>query len=70
MKAYTNRGAATLLLNGKSAGTIEPQDHILRWQVRLREGENRIEVRSSDGKLSDGAVWSYEKPPEVVTVRP
>jgi len=70
VKAYTNRGAATLLLNGKSAGTIEPQDHILRWQVRLREGENRIEVRSSDGKLSDGAVWSYEKPPEVVTVRP
>ena len=67
VKAYTNRGAATLLLNGRPAGTVEPQDHILRWQVRLREGENRIEMRSSDGKLSDGAVWVYERPPTVVT---
>ena len=70
VKAYTNRGAATLLLNGKAAGTVEPQDHILRWQVRISEGENRIELRSSDGKLSDGAVWSYEKAPNVVTVGP
>jgi hypothetical protein len=38
--------------------------------VRLSGGENRIELRSADGKLSDGAVWSYEEPPEVVTVRP
>jgi beta-galactosidase len=70
VKAYTNRGAATLLLNGTPVGTVEPLDHILRWQVRLSEGENRIELRSSDGKLSDGAVWSYEKAPMVVTVRP
>jgi beta-galactosidase len=70
VKAYTNRGAATLLLNGTPVGTVEPLDHILRWQVRLSEGKNRIELRSSDGKLSDGAVWSYEKAPMVVTVRP
>jgi beta-galactosidase len=70
VKAYTNRGAATMLLNGQPKGIVEPQDHILRWQVRLSEGENRIELRSSDGKLSDGAVWRYEKPPKVVTVRP
>jgi beta-galactosidase len=70
VKAYTNRGAVTLLLNGTPVGTAEPLDHILRWQVRLSEGENRIELRSSDGKLSDGAVWSYEKAPMVVTVRP
>jgi hypothetical protein len=57
-------------LNGTPVGTVEPLDHILRWQVRLSEGENRIELRSSDGKLSDGAVWSYEKAPMVVTVRP
>jgi beta-galactosidase len=70
VKAYTNRGAATLLLNGQPVGTTEPQDHILRWQVHLKEGENRIEVKSSDGKLSDSAVWIYERPPEVVTVGP
>lgn len=67
VKAYTNRGAATLLLNGRPAGTVEPRDHILRWQVRLRKGENRIEMRSSDGRLSDGAVWTYQRPPTVVT---
>jgi hypothetical protein len=70
VKAYTNRGAAALLLNGQPVGTVEPQDHILRWRVRLNEEENRIELRSSDGKLSDGAVWSYERPPEVVTLEP
>ena len=63
VKAYTNAGPATLFLNGQAVGTAEPRDRIVRWNVRLREGANRIEVRSDDGRLSDAVEWTYEKPP-------
>lgn len=67
VKAYTNAGPATLLVNGLVVDTAEPQDRILRWTVALREGSNRIEVRSADGKLSDSVEWTYEKPPLTVS---
>jgi beta-galactosidase/beta-glucuronidase len=69
VKAYTNAGAATLVLNGREVGRVEPADHILRWTVELQDGENRIEVRGADGKLTDSAVWTYQKSPILIAPR-
>lgn len=63
VKAYTNAGPATLLVNGLAIGTQSPVNHILRWQVRLREGANRIEVRSRSGPV-DAVNWTYAKAPD------
>lgn len=70
VKAYTNAGPATLLLNGVPVSTLAPQDHILRWKVRLKPGPNRIEVRSSSASaaLSDVVHWSYAPPPSMVSI--
>jgi beta-galactosidase/beta-glucuronidase len=56
VKAYTNAGPATLFLNGEQLSTIEPKDHILRWNIRLRSGENNVEVRSASG-IVDRVLW-------------
>lgn len=59
VKAYTNAGPATLRLNGVAIGSAAPVDHILRWQVTLRPGLNRIEVRSH-GDVRDNVEWIYQ----------
>ena len=65
VKAYTNRGAAALFLNGAEIGVAEPKEHILRWKIRLREGENLLEVRSADG-LTDSVTWTFQRAPIVL----
>src|SRR5918993_1471657 len=67
VKAYTNAGPATLFVDGVSQGTQVPVDHILRWPVTLREGVNRIEVRSASG-LVDAVEWTFRKAPASVAV--
>lgn len=70
VKAYSNAGPATLLLNGEPVSTIAPQERILRWNIRLRPGPNRIEVRSASGTpaLSDVVYWSYAQLPSMVSI--
>ncbi|MEO8374214.1 MAG: glycoside hydrolase family 2 protein, partial [Sphingomonas bacterium] len=65
VKAYTNGSAATLVLNGTVIGTAAPKGHIVRWHVALREGANRIEVRSGDGP-SDAVEWRLQQSPTMV----
>jgi hypothetical protein len=65
VKAYTNAGSATLSVNGVEVGMQRPQDHILRWSVTLREGTNRIEIRSANGPV-DAVEWTYRKPPAML----
>lgn len=65
IKAYTNAGPVTLLFNGSVVGTVEPVGHIVRWQVMLREGLNRIEVRSGES-LRDHVEWRYQRAPTMV----
>jgi beta-galactosidase len=69
VKAYSNDGPATLWLNGVAIGRAVPDGRVLRWQVRLREGENVIEVRSESG-LSDTVRWTYAKPPSMLADTP
>ena len=66
VKAYTNAGPATLIVNGVSIGTQVPADHMLRWTATLRPGPNRIEVRSATG-VSDRVEWIYQPQPEMLT---
>ncbi|MEO7688372.1 MAG: glycoside hydrolase family 2 TIM barrel-domain containing protein [Sphingomonas sp.] len=65
VKAYTNGSAATLVLNGVTIGTATPKGRIVRWRVSLREGANRVEVRSADG-ASDAVEWRYQQLPTMV----
>jgi len=65
VKAYTNAGPATLFVNGVSIGSQAPVDHILRWNVILRPGPNRIDVRSAAG-VSDQIEWAHQPPLEMV----
>ena len=71
VKAYSNAGPATLFLNGVEVSTVEPVDHMLRWNVRLRPGPNLIEVRSktSGGSLVDQVEWRLETPPSMLDTR-
>ena len=66
VKAYTNGSGATLVLNGTTIGTAAAKGHIVRWRVSLREGTNRIEVRSADGP-SDVVEWRYQQLPTMVS---
>lgn len=68
VKAYSNIGAATLLLNGQPVGAGVEQDHILRWGVRLRPGRNVISVRSANGLYTDTAEWLFDPAPVAVTL--
>ena len=69
VKAYTNAGPATLVLNGTPVSTIAPERRILRWRVNLRPGPNTIEVRSASAPgLSDSVAWRFEAPPSMIAV--
>lgn len=69
VKAYTNAGPATLILNGVPVSTLAPDDHVLRWKIRLTPGENRLEVRSSGGTVSDATTWSLVPPPSAIQLQ-
>jgi beta-galactosidase len=70
VKAYTSGRAATLLLNGAVISSQAANDHVLRWNVTLRRGLNRIEVRDEESGLSDTVKWRYEAPPQAVAITP
>jgi len=69
VKVYTNGGPVSLWLNGALVGTVAPQDRIARWQVTLREGPNRIEVRNQHGgrDQQDGVEWHHVPAPAAMT---
>lgn len=60
IKVYSNRGAVTLSVNGKTIGTITPSDTMIcLWEnVELREGENHIQVNTKD--QNDEVIWIYD----------
>lgn len=68
VKVYTNGGPASLWLNGTLLGTAEPQGHILRWQVRLRDGVNRLEVRNEHRGIAqrDAVEWHLVRAPSMI----
>ena len=51
---FCNRGPVTLVVNGKSVGTQPPDVvKVVRWtDVPLRKGENVLELRTDDGRIS------------------
>ena len=51
---FSNRGAVTLVVNGRELGAREPDETmVVRWtDVPLRAGENVIELRGADGATS------------------
>ena len=59
VKIYTNQPTATLYVNGKKIGKAKNDKlgRIVFENVKLKEGENAIEVRS--GKLTDRCTWTY-----------
>ena len=63
VRAFSNIGAAELFVNGQSAGIAAPDElRCLYWNnVTLESGENKIEIRSADGKVSDSCLW-YRNP--------
>jgi hypothetical protein len=65
VKAYTNAGTATLLVNGIEVATTPTEEQIARWNVRLRPGPNRIEVRALG--RSDSVDWDYQPAPLVIS---
>ncbi|TAM96605.1 MAG: DUF4982 domain-containing protein [Chitinophagaceae bacterium] len=64
VKAYTNLGKATLFVNGKSMGAQEADDlkRVIRKDVRLQKGMNKIEVKAASGNKQhkDGCEWVQE----------
>jgi hypothetical protein len=68
VKVYTNLPRARLVLNGTEIGTRDAVDRMVRWNVRLAEGENRIEVRaaSGDDEISDRIEWTFRPTPAVL----
>lgn len=65
VKAYTNAATATLIVNGVEVATAPAAGRIARWNVRLRPGPNRIEVRTPGG--SDSVEWSYLPAPSMIS---
>lgn len=59
VRAFSNVGPAELFVNGKSCGVAQPDAlRTLTWKaVPLAPGENKVELRSADGKVTDSCVW-------------
>lgn len=57
VKVYTNQKNATLYVNGEMIGKGDADDirRVIFKDVKLREGENLIQVKS--GKLTDACIW-------------
>jgi beta-galactosidase len=58
VKVYSNQPKITLKLNGKAIGTQNVAGRIAAWQVKLQEGQNRIEATA--GPASDNVAWEYK----------
>lgn len=58
VKAYSNCAAVELFLDGRSLGTVHPDDlHRARWpSVRLTPGHHELEARAPDG-VTDHCSW-------------
>ena len=71
IKAYSNRAALTLYLNGVSQGELRngayyhrngrSVDNVFHWRVSLREGRNDVRVVDGSG-VEDTAVVYYRAP--------
>ena len=71
IKAYSNRPALTLFLNGTRVGELpngafrhrngRKVDNVFHWRVRLREGRNDVRVTDAAGH-QDTAVVYYNAP--------
>lgn len=61
VRAFSNVGPAELFVNGESVGIAQPDAlRVLVWKdVPLVSGENRVELRSTDGKASDICIWNH-----------
>ena len=61
---FTNLSEAELWMNGQSLGKQKADDYaIATWQnVKLQQGENRIEVKAGSKKnmVSDSVVWELK----------
>lgn len=61
VKAYTNMGEATLYVNGDRIGKrkVDSMNRVVWDNVRLRQGENKIEVRAGKGKeqKTESCTW-------------
>jgi beta-galactosidase len=70
VKAYTNGGAATLIVNGRRVGTRAPVDHVVRWNIMLQPGKNRIVIEQGDGPaiLRDATIWTYAPRPAMLAI--
>jgi beta-galactosidase len=57
VKVYSNQASASLRVNGVELGQQPVTGRMARWQVRLAEGANRIEVAA--GSAADSVEWHY-----------
>jgi beta-galactosidase len=58
VKVYSNQASASLRVNGVELAEQPVAGRMARWQVRLAEGANRIEVTA--GSATDSAEWRYQ----------
>ena len=58
VKVYSNQPAVRLRVNGADLGERPVEGHVVRWQVRLAPGANRIEA--SAGAPADSVEWTLE----------
>jgi len=61
IKVYSNCPSIDLKVNGKSLGTVAPDDlHICRWKdVQLQPGANTVEATAPGTSLTDTCDWTY-----------
>ncbi|MDH3998512.1 MAG: discoidin domain-containing protein, partial [Desulfuromonadales bacterium] len=63
VKVYSNVGAVTLKVNGKTISTVDANDvKVARWdQVTLKEGDNLVEVSAENEGVAytDSVTWKY-----------
>jgi beta-galactosidase len=67
IKVYTNQDSVTLYMNGEEVGTQAPVDHIARFTVAMKDGENIFLAVA--GKCKDTmTIEKVEVEPEIYTL--